>query len=449
MMQLDLQAKNLKKAQANGFRNEQVTRMETMKPVNVIIAGGGFGGRYAAKRLAHGLPPGSQVTLIDQNDYMLYTPMLTEAAGRSVSPLHIQAPHSDLPRAIRVLRGTVVAADLHAGTIRLQDGSLLYGDHLIFALGSVTNFRGVDGAERYCLTMKTLQDARRLQAVAQLRVEEASAESGAERRALLLSFAVAGGGYTGVETVAALRDLLYDTAKRRGVELEEIKITLIEPTKRLMAEMPPRLADYSKERLEADGISVIMGDGVLRVEEDKIFLSSGRVLRVGTTIWDTGIVPNPLIASLNCPKGKRGGVLTESTFRVNGVPGTWAIGDCAEIPKPDGSGEHFEPTAQNATRQGAAVAANIIAAVYHHPLQPFRYKQVGELAIISRYRGVANVFGVQVRGVAAWLMWRVIYLAKMPGLRARLGILTDWIKLIFGRHHVSTQWRLKAPTAPK
>jgi NADH dehydrogenase len=420
-----------------------MNRVRATTAVQVVILGGGFGGRSAAQRLAHGLPSGSRITLVDQNDYMLYTPMLTEVAGRSVSPLHIQAPHSNMSRRIRVVRGTVVGADLRKRTIALSDGTTLYGDHLLFALGSVTNFRGVEGAQEYCLTMKTLEDARRLQIVAERRVEQASTETDAEQRALLLSFAIAGGGYTGVETVAALNDLVRDTAKQQGVRQEEISITVIEPARRLMAEMPESLAEYSKKQLESDGIRVIVGDSVERVGAEQIFLKSGKAIRAGTMIWDTGIIPNPLIAILDCSKGKKGGLATDSTFRVKETHNIWAVGDCAEIAKPDESGAYFEPTAQNATRQGNAVARNIIAAAHHRSLEPFRYKQIGELAVISRYRGVANVFGIQVRGLTAWLMWRSIYLAKMPGMRARLGIFIDWMRLLFGRKHVGTEWHLK------
>ncbi len=405
-------------------------------PVHVLLVGGGFGGRYAAKRLARRLAPGSRITLVDRNSYMLYTPMLTEAAGRSVSPQHIAAPLRDLPRQVNVVRQEVTSADLRGKSITLADGSVLYADHIVFSLGSTTNFRNVEGAREHSLTMKTLDDARRVQALAQRRVEKAARESDPEQRRLLLSFVVAGGGYTGVETIAALNDLVRDTARRRGIAADELRLTLIEPAKRLMAEMPQELADYSEGVLRSDGIDVRIDVGVSKVEQDSLTLSDGEKLPAGLLIWDTGIVPNPLVEGFDCAKGKKGGIAVDSAFRVVDRPGIWAIGDCAEIPKPDGSGAFFEPTAQNATRQGALVADNILAYVRGGSVKPFTYKQVGELAVISRYRGVANVFGIQVSGPLGWLLWRAIYLAKMPGLAARFGILRDWIRLLFDRNRV-------------
>ena len=208
---------------------------------HVVVVGGGFGGRYAAKRLALRLPPEVRITLVDRNDYMLYTPMLTEVAGRSVSAKHAQAPVWKLPRRVRFVQGEVKAADLREKTVTLADGQILRGDHILFALGSTTNYRHVEGAEAYSLSMKTLDDARRVQTTAQRQVERAAMTSDPKERALLLSFVVAGGGYTGVETIAALNDLLRDTAEAHGIAAAELNVTLIEPAERIMAELPVRL----------------------------------------------------------------------------------------------------------------------------------------------------------------------------------------------------------------
>ena len=420
-----------------------------MKAVRVLIVGGGFGGRYAAARLVHRLPRGSRITLVDRYDYMLYTPMLTEAAGRSVSPKHIQAPNRELSPKIEYLRGELQSADLHRRTITLASGQVLEADHLVFALGSTTNFRGIEGAAEHSLTMKTLDDARRVRTLAQRNVELAAREGDSERRRLLLSFVVAGGGYTGVETIAALNDLVRDTAQEHGTDLQDLQLTLVEPSKRLMSEMPESLAAYSQVELEKDGVHVRTGIGVARVEAESLTLTTGETLRTGMLVWDTGIQPNPIVAEFDCAKGKKGGIATDSTFRVLKRPGVWAIGDCAEIPKPDGSGQFFEPTAQNATREGAHVADNIVAVTLGRPVKPFRYKQIGELAVVGRYSGVANVYGVQIYGLLGWLMWRGIYLVKMPSMRSRLGILSDWIRLVAGRGNVPVSWRLSAPGASR
>ena len=409
--------------------------------VHVLIVGGGFGGRYAAQRLVHRLPPGSRITLVDRHDYLLYTPMLTEAAGRSVSPKHVQAPNRELSPRITFLQGELQAADLHERTVTLADGRVLSADHLVFALGSTTNYRQIEGAEEHSLTMKTLEDARRVRTLAQRNVTLAARESDIEKRRLLLSFVVAGGGYTGVETIAALNDLIRDTAREHGTDLQDLQISIIEPGERLMTEMPETLASYSQAELEKDGVRVRTGVGVEKVEPGSLTLSTGETIPAGLLVWDTGIEPNPIVKSFDCERGKKGGIATDSTFRVLKRPGVWAIGDCAEIPKPDGSGKFFEPTAQNATREGVHVADNILAVAHGRPVKPFRYKQIGELAVVGRHSGVANVYGVEINGPLAWLMWRAIYVAKMPSFSSQLGILRDWIALAFGRENVSVSWR--------
>lgn len=414
--------------------------------VRVAIVGGGFGGRYAAQRLANRLPKGSRITLVDRNDYMLYTPMLTEVAGRSVSPAHIQAPNRALSRKITYVQGELKSADLQKKTIKLADGREFAADHLLFALGSTTNFRGVEGAETHSLTMKTLDDARRARTLAQRNVELAAAEGDPVKRKQMLSFIVAGGGYTGVESIAALNDLVRDTAREHGIAPSELAVTIVEPAKRLMAEMPETLASYSEGQLKQAGVRVLTGVGVKSVEPNQLTLTTGETLPFGLLIWDTGIQPNPIIRDFDCQKGKKGGIVTDSTFRVLKRPGVWAIGDCAETPKPDGSGQYFVPTAQNATREGSHVADNILAVIHGRTVKPFTYKQIGELAVVGRRSGVANVFGVQVKGVLGWLMWRGVYLAKMPGIPQRAGLLTDWIRLAFGRQYVPVNWRVQGAT---
>ena len=380
--------------------------------------------------------PRSRVTLLNRNDYMLYTPMLTEVAGGSVSAQNAEAPNLHLPRRVEVVTDELRSADLATKTVTLASGRTISADHIVSALGPVTNYRYVEGAQEHSITMKTLRDAQCARTIVQENVQRASAAKSSDERQRLLSIVVADGGYTGVETIAALNDLAADTAAGVGISAKELQVTLIEPAKRLMAEMPEALATYGQERLTKDGIHVRTGIGVAKVSQDSLTLTDGETLSAGLLVWDTGIVPNPVVASFACRKGKKGGIAVDSTFRVPEFQGIWAIGDCAEIPKPYAHGSFFEPTAQNATREGDHVADNILAYIAGRALKPFTYKQIGELAVLSRYRGVANVYGVQIRGLMAWLVWRGIYLAKMIGVPQQLGILSDWIRLLFGRRYV-------------
>jgi NADH dehydrogenase len=410
---------------------------QTEQGSHVVVVGGGFGGWYAAKRLARVLPAGGRVTLVDRVPYMLYTPMLTEAAGRSVSLAHVTASSRTLPTRVKFVQAEVTGIDTRTRTVTLADGATLVADHLLIALGSTTNYRGIDGAQAHSVTMKTLEDARRVMTVAQRNVERASKTADRAERKRLLTVVVAGGGYTGVETIASVNDLVRDTAKRHGIAASELAITLVEPGKGLMTEMPETLGEYGKKKLEEDGIRVLLGVGVQSVKGDGLTLTNGETLHTGLLVWDTGIVPSPLIAGLDCTRGKKGGIATDSTFRAEGLTNVWAIGDCAEIPKPYAEGKFFEPTAQNATREGALVADNIAAWMQGKPVKPFEYKQIGELAVLARYAGVAHVFGMEFKGFFGFLMWRGVYLMKMPGLAQKAGILLDWIKLLFGRKNVS------------
>ena len=392
----------------------------------VVILGGGFGGRYAAERLALRLPPGSSITLVDRNPFLLYTPMLTEAAGGAVRPEHIVAPSARLRR-VKFLQAEITGADLRARTVSLSTGETLVADHILFALGSTVNYRDIEGAQEHSFTMKTLADAEKVhdQALRSLALVSQTTDERERRR--LLTFVVAGGGYTGVETMAALRELLHGAAPRYGLTPDELRLVLIEPTGRLMAEMPASLGEYGQQVLERDGVDVRLQVGVKSVAADSLVLTSGEELPFGTLVWDTGIIPSPLLKTIDCPRGKHGGITTDSCFQVTGSPGVWAIGDCAETPDPNNPGKTFAPTAQNSTRAGAHVADNINHVLRGRAVRPFTYKQIGELAIVSSYDGVAYVFGLKIRGPLAWLMWRAIYIAKMPGMPQRFGLLRDYL----------------------
>jgi len=398
----------------------------TVGATRVVVLGGGFGGRYAAERLAFRLPAGSSITLVDRNPFLLYTPMLTEAAGGAVRPGHILAPTARLRR-IRFVQAEITGADLHAKTVTLSTGETLNADHILFALGSTTNFRDIPGAEEHSITMKTVDDAERLHAQALRSLALAAETTDAAERRRLLTYVVAGGGYTGVESMAALRELLHNAAPRHGVRAQELRLVLIEPGERLMAEMPETLGAYGKEVLERDGVDVRMKVGVKSVEPTMLALTDGDTLPFGTLLWDTGIIPNPLLKQIDCPRGKHGGITTDSCFQVTGLPGVWALGDCAETPDPNNPGKTFAPTAQNGTRAGVHVADNINHVLRGRPVRPFTYKQIGELAIISSHDGVAHVFGVNIKGPLAWLMWRMIYIAKMPGMPERIALLKDYL----------------------
>ena len=389
---------------------------------HVVILGGGFGGWYAARYLAWLLPREHRITLVDRVPHMLYTPMLTEVAGGSVEGASVAVPMGMLPSRVAFVRGDIAGVDVPAKTLRLADGTILTATQLVLALGSTTSYHGIEGAEANSIPLKTLNHANELRGRVDGMVEAAmAAGADAEDRQKSLTLAVAGGGYTGVETMAALNRRLRKAAAGAGIDAGEINAVLIEPTKRLMGEMPEDLAAYGQKEIEASGVRVMTGVGVKEVKGDTVVLTSGEEIRAGLLVWDTGIEPSPLLKDVAVPKGKHHGVVVDGCFRVQGCEGVWAIGDCAEIPEPEGGGT-YAPTAQNAVREGRQLAKNIAMTLRGSAPQPFRYKMLGQLALLSGGKAVAMVLGVKVRGLLAWAMWWVIYTAKLPGIATRAGV---------------------------
>ncbi len=388
---------------------------------HIVILGGGFAGWYAARALAPRLRSGHHITLIDRVDHMLYTPMLTEVAGGNLPPHSIAVPTKNLSRRINFINAEITAIDVSKKSVTLANGEVLSATHLVFALGSTTSYHGITGAQEHSLPLKTLNDATQILSRIDDLITQAAVCTDPIRRSELLTVAVAGGGYTGVETIAAVAEHLSRKAAAAGLAPESITAMLIEPTDRLMRETPESLAEYSKDFLERTGVRVKLNTGVQSVTAESITLSNGEQIKAGLLIWDTGIEPSPLLKTINLPLGKHHGVLVDACFRVQGFDNIWAIGDCAEIPQQDGN--TFAATAQNATREGVHLAQNISAVLRGDAPRPFRFTMLGQLALLSHRRAVAEILGIRIKGVLAWPLWWAIYIAKLPYTRGRIDVL--------------------------
>ncbi|MGI4829981.1 MAG: NAD(P)/FAD-dependent oxidoreductase [Janthinobacterium lividum] len=409
-----------------------------------IILGGGFAGAAVAQELARLLPgeDNGEVLLVDQDNYLLFTPMLTEAVGGEVGTRDIVSPVRSLPRKVSFVQGQITKIDLQARSVDVKVGTAAMdptiktytGDQLVIALGSVVNFHDTPGVAENALTVKRLDDAERVLQRVSACLERAAVEDDADKRKVLLTFVVGGGGYTGVETMASVNDLVRSmAAKLPRIRSEEVRTLVVEPGDRLLPEITPELAAYATKKLKEHGVEVRLQTRIEGAGADFVTLQGGERIATRTFIWTAGVTPSPLLKDLPAPKGKHHGLTVNGSCEVPGYPGVWALGDCAEIPEPDGKGT-YAPTAQNATREGKMVAQNIVKSLRGTPLEVFRFTPIGELALVGRHSGVARVYGRNFSGLLAWAMWRAVYLAKMPGFAQRSRILTDWIlDVVFDR----------------
>ncbi|HEY0792940.1 MAG TPA: NAD(P)/FAD-dependent oxidoreductase [Chthoniobacterales bacterium] len=431
----------------------------------ILIVGAGFAGRNVALELVKLLPEpeDGEIILVDQNPFLLFTPMLTEAAGGELEAHHIVSPAMHLPPRIRFEQGRVDTIDLKGKSVTMTIGDqtqgvpeaqrTLAGDQLILALGSVTNYHGIPGLEEHSLPLKNLQDAAAVRSRVLALLERADQEPDAEVRRGLLTVVVGGGGFTGVEAMAAINDLVRDLdGKYPGVKPDDVRTILATPGPKLLPELDPALAAYAQSKLEERGIEVMLNTKITGAGEGYVELEGNRKIPSRLVVWAGGVKPSSAVETIDCKRGHHGGIVVDRTCAVSDHPGVWALGDCAEVPLPDGRGA-YAPTAQNATREGTLVGRNVVAALRGEPPQPFTFTPLGELAIVGRRSGVARVFNHNFSGPVAWAMWRLIYLMKMPDRGQQARILLDWVlDVVFGRNMVGasvvTGPAMTAPAGP-
>ena len=406
----------------------------------VLILGGGFAGLYAAMYLDRKLArrPDVDVTLISRDNFFLFTPMLHEVAGGDLNPADIVNPLRRIIRHIKFVEAEVQTIDLSARRVRCVGGVARLAldfefDHLLIAPGSETNFFDLPGVSEWAVTMKTLADAALPRNRVLWLLEEASLRNNPAEHRQALTFVTAGGGFSGVETAGAINDLLRE-AVRYYPELSDelIRVIIVHPGEVLLPELGEELGRYAERKLRERKVEVLKGVRVASYDGLHVTLADGESIPAATLIWTAGVKPSPAIAALPCRK-ERGRLAVNEFLAVPDFPGVWAAGDCAAVPDAK-TGKSHPPTAQHGSREGLIAAKNIEATILGRRIKPFTFTTLGQLATIGHHTGVATILGVKFSGFLAWLMWRTVYLLKLPRLPKKLRVVTGWtLDLLFSR----------------
>jgi NADH dehydrogenase len=395
-----------------------------------LILGGGFAGSYVAKLLGR-----TGATIVSQENFMLYTPILPEAASGTIEPRHVVVPLRVMCRHAELLLGRATELDEEGRTVRVETdaGAFDVGyERLVLALGAVPRTFPIPGLEEHALAFKDLADAINLRNHVLRELEAAAAEVDPERRRRHLTFVFVGAGYAGVEGLAELADLVHD-ALRFYPELRDApqRWILADAAPKILPEIPSGLGDYAARQLAKRGIEIRTGTTVERAEEGSVTLQGGERVETHTFVWTAGVQANPILERWGLPLDDRKRVVVDSTLLVSGRDRVWSLGDCAAVPNEATPGRVDPPTCQHALRQARRLAKNLQGDV-----KPYRYRMLGQVATLGRYKGIAEVMGIHVRGFPGWFVTRTYHLYQLPLLTRKLRVLADWTTALAFRRDV-------------
>ncbi|MBI4287509.1 MAG: NAD(P)/FAD-dependent oxidoreductase [Chloroflexi bacterium] len=401
-----------------------------MRKVRIVILGAGFGGLTACLELVDRLKSrwGVEVVLVDRHPYHLFTPLLFQVVTGGVDPGHIAHPIRWLlrDRRFQFYESEIKAIDLACKKVVLPTMELTY-DILVIGLGSTTNFFGVPKAENYSFPVKTVREAVAIKNRIIDAFRQAELEPNDEARRRILSFAVVGGGATGVELVASLYDLVHmvlakDYPRARP---EDTRVCLIEATNSLLGGMDPKMGEIAMQSLQNRGVRLHLGCRIVGMDNEGVHTADGQHLQYRLVIWASGIRPSPLVEPLALEKARDGRIIVGPYLDVPQWPGVYAVGDLAAYTEP-GAARPLPAKAAVAEQQGRSVARNIVHILADEDPETFRYKYQGDLVALGRDAAVAKLFGRSFNGFVAWIFWRAIHLQKVPGFRNRMSVAQDW-----------------------
>jgi len=406
-----------------------------MEKTRVIIVGGGFGGVTLAEHLNRLVARDVEVVVISSENHMVFTPMLAEVAGRSLSGFDVVTPGRQIAPRATWLTASVTSVDLKKNEVEYNrpDGTIatLPYTHLILTCGSEVNLDVVPGMAAHAYILRSEGDAMVLGNEVIGRFEQAAVEPEEDERQRLLTVVVVGGGFTGVEAGGHLFDLMRDIQSLYPqLKGHQPRIVLLQRGPKIVPEFQhASLSEFALRKLLKNGVDVRLNTEVKEVTARYVRLGSGEQIETGLTVCSVGTAPVALIKKIGLPL-ERGRLKTEPDMRVTGTANVWAFGDCAAVPNA-WNREISPPTAQFALRQAKQLAANLVRVLRGEATRPFHFHPQGLLATIGQHNGVAEIYGLKFSGVVAWFLWRTVYLMKIPTIRRKLNVVVDWTWDIF------------------
>ena len=404
-----------------------------------LVVGGGFAGSYVARCLAK-----RGATIVSPENSMLFTPLLPEAASGTLEPRHVvvplrvMCPHSELVLG----RATMVDFERRRVQVEAIEGlvNVRYRD-LVVALGSISRVLPIPGLAEHALGFKSLADAIHLRNHVLRRLEAADAAPNDTHRGRELTFVFVGAGYAGVEALAELSDLVRDALRHYpALRLAPQRWVLVDAAPKILPEIPTRLGDYAAQQLTRRGIEIRVETTLESVEANAAHLSNGERILTHTVVWTAGVKANPVLSRLGLPLDERGRVKVDGALRVEGHEHVWALGDGARVPNLATPGDFDPPTSQHALRQARRLAKNLAG-----EQQAYRYRMLGQVATLGRYKGIADVLGLRLTGFLGWFVTRTYHLYQLPLLSRKLRVIADWTTSLFFRRDIAELSMLDHP----
>jgi NADH:ubiquinone reductase (H+-translocating) len=425
----------------------------TGNPVRILIVGGGYVGMYTALGLQKKLSRGAaEITVVEPQSNMTYQPFLPEAAAGSVEPRHVVVPLRKVLRKCTIISGAVTKIE-HANkrvTIQAVEGDPYEREYdlLVVCPGSVSRLLPIPGLAEQGIGFKTIGEAIFLRNHVLSRLDYAASTTDPVERKRALTFVFVGGGYAGVEAMAELEDMArYATRYIPNIEPSDMRWVLVEAASRIMPEVSVRLSAYTVDRLTERDIDVRLNTRLESAVDGHMKLSEGDDFDADTLVWTAGVKANPMLKDTDLPLDDAGRLPCAANLTVKGVRGVFAAGDCAAVPDltKDDPNALCGPSAQHAVRQSKTLAQNVASAVHGGALHDYRHAYAGSVASLGLYRGVAEIYGIKLRGFPAWFMHRTYHVSRMPTFNRKIRVVADWTGALFFRREVVSLGQLQRP----